>query len=367
MHVVVTGISHKTAPLELREKLALDEDSALRVGRDLLTHAGACEAVALSTCNRTELYTYASDSLAASQAAVERLAKQAGVPAAELEPSVYSYSGDAAIAPPLPRHREPRLDGRRRGADRRPDEGRLPGGLRGRLHERRLQPALPPRPRGRQARAHRDGDRRASGERELGRRRARPAGVRQVQGPRRPDPRRRGDQRADGDAPQGARHRAHPGDEPDLRRRRGAGAAGRRPRRALRGPRRAPFGRRHRHLLDVGAALRRHPRTRRPRHEAPSPPAALLHRHRRAARPRPRDQPRRQRLPLRHRRPPARRRAEPRTSARRRPPRPSRSSPRSSTRSEAGCAASRWCRPSRACATPSSRSAAPSSSVSATV
>jgi glutamyl-tRNA reductase len=96
--VVVTGISHKTAPLELREKLALDADAALRVGRDLLAHAGACEAVALSTCNRTELYTYAADSLAASQTAVERLAKQAQVPAAELEPSVYSYSGDAAIA-----------------------------------------------------------------------------------------------------------------------------------------------------------------------------------------------------------------------------------------------------------------------------
>ena len=98
MLVVVTGISHKTAPLELREKLALDSDAALRVGRDLLTHAGACEVVALSTCNRTELYTYASDSLAASQAAVERLARQADVPVAELEPSVYSYSGDAAIA-----------------------------------------------------------------------------------------------------------------------------------------------------------------------------------------------------------------------------------------------------------------------------
>ena len=98
MLVVVTGISHKTAPLELREKLALDTDAALRVGRDLLAHAGACEAVALSTCNRTELYTYAGDSLAASQAAVARLAEQARVPVAELEPSVYSYSGDAAIA-----------------------------------------------------------------------------------------------------------------------------------------------------------------------------------------------------------------------------------------------------------------------------
>lgn len=98
MLVVVTGISHKTAPLELREKLALDKDAALRVGRDLMAHAAACEAVALSTCNRTELYTYAHDSLAASQAAVARLAQEAGVPVAELEPAVYSHSGDAAIA-----------------------------------------------------------------------------------------------------------------------------------------------------------------------------------------------------------------------------------------------------------------------------
>lgn len=98
MLVVVTGISHKTAGLDLREKLALDSEAAVRLARDLLARAGTCEAVALSTCNRTELYTYAGDSLAASQAAVERLAEQAGVPVRELEPAVYSYSGDAAIA-----------------------------------------------------------------------------------------------------------------------------------------------------------------------------------------------------------------------------------------------------------------------------
>lgn len=98
MLVVVTGVSHKTAGLDLREKLALDSSAAVRVARDLLARAGTCEAVALSTCNRTELYTYAGDSLAASQAAVERLAEEAGVTPRELEPAVYSYSGDAAIA-----------------------------------------------------------------------------------------------------------------------------------------------------------------------------------------------------------------------------------------------------------------------------
>lgn len=98
MLVVVTGISHKTASLELRERLALDEGGALRVAQELLDGGAACEALALSTCNRTELYLYGRDSLAVRQAAVERLAQHAGMPVGELEPSLYSYAGDAAIA-----------------------------------------------------------------------------------------------------------------------------------------------------------------------------------------------------------------------------------------------------------------------------
>jgi glutamyl-tRNA reductase len=97
VHVVVTGISHKTAPLALRERLTLDADATVVVARALLD-AGACEAVALSTCNRTELYVYAKDSLLARDAALEELARHAGVAVAELAPSAYSYSGDGAIA-----------------------------------------------------------------------------------------------------------------------------------------------------------------------------------------------------------------------------------------------------------------------------
>jgi len=98
MLVVVAGISHKTAPLELRERLALDEEASLRVAQELLDEGVACEAVALSTCNRTELYLYGRDSLAARQAALAHLARHAGVSPTELEPSLYSYSGDGAIA-----------------------------------------------------------------------------------------------------------------------------------------------------------------------------------------------------------------------------------------------------------------------------
>jgi len=96
--VVVAGISHKTASLELRERLTLDEEGALRLARELLDEGVACEAVTLSTCNRTEIYMYARDSLAARQAALAHLARHAGAEPGDLEPSLYSYSGDGAIA-----------------------------------------------------------------------------------------------------------------------------------------------------------------------------------------------------------------------------------------------------------------------------
>jgi glutamyl-tRNA reductase len=95
--VVAVGISHATAPLELRERLVLDAPAALGVARALQAAGGACEAVALSTCNRTELYMYVRDSLAARQAALELLAGRAGVSPAALEPSTYSHSGETAI------------------------------------------------------------------------------------------------------------------------------------------------------------------------------------------------------------------------------------------------------------------------------
>ena len=97
MLVVVLGLSHATAPLELRERLALDGPAALGIARALLARDGIGEAVALSTCNRTELYMYSRDSLAARQAALEALAARAGVSPAELAPSTYSHSGEGAI------------------------------------------------------------------------------------------------------------------------------------------------------------------------------------------------------------------------------------------------------------------------------
>jgi len=58
MALSVVGISHRSAPIEVRERFAIPPDAGEGVLAELLS-AGCTEAVLLSTCNRTELYLYA--------------------------------------------------------------------------------------------------------------------------------------------------------------------------------------------------------------------------------------------------------------------------------------------------------------------
>ena len=61
MTLLVLGLSHKTAPIAQREKAALSEAEARALLRDLTAAGAVAEAVALSTCNRTEIYASAPD------------------------------------------------------------------------------------------------------------------------------------------------------------------------------------------------------------------------------------------------------------------------------------------------------------------
>ena len=78
MRLVLVGTSHHHAPVELRERVALDRERGAALAARLAAAGG--EAVCLSTCNRTELYVVGRDADAAEQAAVAALA--------ELEPAV---------------------------------------------------------------------------------------------------------------------------------------------------------------------------------------------------------------------------------------------------------------------------------------
>ena len=66
MKLLLTGISHKTAPVHLREKLAIAE-AALPDALRELQKLGASEAVVLSTCNRVEIALTAADHAEPSQ------------------------------------------------------------------------------------------------------------------------------------------------------------------------------------------------------------------------------------------------------------------------------------------------------------
>ena len=66
--LLALGVSHRTASLALREQLALTEGRAAGVLNGLVSEETISEGVALSTCNRTELYLVATDSVEAEAA-----------------------------------------------------------------------------------------------------------------------------------------------------------------------------------------------------------------------------------------------------------------------------------------------------------
>jgi len=56
VYIAVLGVNHKTACIDVREQVALDDDGCQNLARALVDHPGVGEAVVVSTCNRTEVY-----------------------------------------------------------------------------------------------------------------------------------------------------------------------------------------------------------------------------------------------------------------------------------------------------------------------
>jgi glutamyl-tRNA reductase len=96
--LLALGVSHKTAPLELRERVALTEGRAAGVLRELVEAPEVQEVAAISTCNRTELFVAASDRVGAEALVLGVLAREAGTPPTELVGHLYSLRAvDAAL------------------------------------------------------------------------------------------------------------------------------------------------------------------------------------------------------------------------------------------------------------------------------
>jgi len=99
MRLTLVGVSHRQAPVELRERVAVDAAGASALARELAGSAGSvgCEAVVLSTCNRTELYLASEDgSDDLSERAGKSLLALAGDDGAALAPVLYRLGDDSA-------------------------------------------------------------------------------------------------------------------------------------------------------------------------------------------------------------------------------------------------------------------------------
>lgn len=80
---VVVGLSHRTAPVEVRERLAVAPTDLGRELREIAGDAGFEEALLISTCNRVELYATSNNPIQATQDAKETLSKRLAEVAAD--------------------------------------------------------------------------------------------------------------------------------------------------------------------------------------------------------------------------------------------------------------------------------------------
>ena len=97
MRLALAGVSHHRAPLELRERVAVDLTTAGALAHELSAGgASAHETVVLSTCNRTELYLAAEDDEGLTELADRALLSLAGPAADALAPVAYRLADESA-------------------------------------------------------------------------------------------------------------------------------------------------------------------------------------------------------------------------------------------------------------------------------
>jgi len=102
MNILAIGLNHKTAPVEVRERLAFT-GNRLRQSLSVLAECRARqdgalrEGVILSTCNRTEIYALAEDAAKGREYMVRFLSDQQGLPPAQFQSHVYAYENKGAV------------------------------------------------------------------------------------------------------------------------------------------------------------------------------------------------------------------------------------------------------------------------------
>jgi glutamyl-tRNA reductase len=97
MHLAVVGLSHRTAPVEIRERLSIPEHSLEQSLRELRAHDQVLETSILSTCNRLEIYSLLKNPEEGVEAIQNFLASHSGLPGQELQPHLFALHHEEAI------------------------------------------------------------------------------------------------------------------------------------------------------------------------------------------------------------------------------------------------------------------------------
>jgi glutamyl-tRNA reductase len=97
MKLLLTGLNHRTAPVEVREKLAFEDRFLPQALDDLKRRPGLIEGMILSTCNRVEVAVTADEATDVETAVEGFLADSRRVDRAWVTPYLYRFDGPDAI------------------------------------------------------------------------------------------------------------------------------------------------------------------------------------------------------------------------------------------------------------------------------
>ncbi len=97
MNLIVVGLSHKTAPIELRERLAFSETHIQDALKKLLCLPAIREGLILSTCNRVEIYAKAEDSSVGERAIHQFIADYHQITFDQFTAHLYSHIDQVAV------------------------------------------------------------------------------------------------------------------------------------------------------------------------------------------------------------------------------------------------------------------------------
>lgn len=97
MHLIMVGMNHRTASVDLRERVSIVEDDLASVYAQMRELRTVYESVVLSTCNRTEIYTVVTARESAEDYLLKYLARRAELPESDIRTHTVTLQGEEVV------------------------------------------------------------------------------------------------------------------------------------------------------------------------------------------------------------------------------------------------------------------------------